>query len=30
MTRGRHADSPTDIPAKGWKDIAFRLKDELG
>jgi len=30
MTRGRHADSPTDIPAKGWKDIAFRLKDEIG
>ena len=29
MTRGRHADSPTDIPAKGWKDIAFRLKDEI-
>ncbi|WP_311135479.1 YihY/virulence factor BrkB family protein [Yoonia maricola] len=30
MTRGRQADSPTDIPAKGWKDIAFRLKDEIG
>ncbi|KQB96051.1 ribonuclease BN [Loktanella sp. 1ANDIMAR09] len=30
MTRGRHADSPTEIPAKGWKDIAFRLKDEIG
>jgi membrane protein len=30
MTRGRHADSPTKIPAKGWKDIAFRLKDEIG
>lgn len=30
MTRGRDADSPTDIPAKGWKDIAFRLKDEIG
>ena len=29
MTRGRHADSPTDIPPKGWKDIAFRLKDEI-
>ncbi|MCK0097720.1 YihY/virulence factor BrkB family protein [Yoonia sp. F2084L] len=29
MTRGRQADSPTDIPAKGWKDIAFRLKDEI-
>ncbi|SIT90250.1 membrane protein [Yoonia rosea] len=30
MTRGRHADSPTNIPAKGWKDTAFRLKDEIG
>ncbi|WP_247229073.1 YihY/virulence factor BrkB family protein [Yoonia sp. F2084L] len=29
VTRGRQADSPTDIPAKGWKDIAFRLKDEI-
>jgi len=29
MTRGRHANSPTDIPARGWKDIAFRLKDEI-
>lgn len=30
MARGRHADSPTDIPAPGWKDIAFRVKDEIG
>lgn len=30
MVRGRHAEEPTDIPAKGWKDIAFRVKDELG
>lgn len=29
MARGRSADTPTDIPAKGWKDIAFRLKDEI-
>jgi membrane protein len=29
MARGRTADIPTDIPAKGWKDIAFRLKDEI-
>ena len=29
MARGREADTPTEIPAKGWKDIAFRVKDEL-
>ncbi|QXT38163.1 YihY/virulence factor BrkB family protein [Gymnodinialimonas ceratoperidinii] len=29
MARGRTADKPTEIPAKGWKDIAFRLKDEI-
>ncbi len=29
MTRGRNAESPTRIPAKGWKDIAFRVKDEM-
>ncbi len=29
MTRGRNAEAPTEIPAKGWKDIAFRLKDEI-
>ena len=23
--RGRDADSPADIPSRGWKDIAFRL-----
>ncbi|MFP4073537.1 MAG: YihY/virulence factor BrkB family protein [Actinomycetota bacterium] len=28
--RGRHADSPTEVPAKGWKDIAVRVKDEIG
>ncbi|MEY8880268.1 YihY/virulence factor BrkB family protein [Donghicola sp. XS_ASV15] len=27
--RGRHAQSPTAIPRRGWKDIAFRLKDKL-
>ena len=29
MARGRHADKPTEIPAKGWKDIALRLKGEI-
>lgn len=29
MARGRDAETPTEIPAKGWKDIAFRVKDEL-
>ncbi|PVA11331.1 YihY/virulence factor BrkB family protein [Pelagivirga sediminicola] len=29
MARGRHAEKPTHIPAKGWKDIAFRVKDEM-
>ena len=29
MSRGRHATTPAQIPAKGWKDIAFRLKDEI-
>lgn len=29
MTRGRSAETPTDIPAKGWKDIVLRVKDEL-
>lgn len=27
--RGRAADRPGEIPAKGWRDIAFRVKDEL-
>lgn len=27
--RGRNASSPTDIPAKGWKDTLFRVKDEI-
>lgn len=27
--RGRLAESPYKIPIKGWKDIAFRLKDAL-
>lgn len=25
--RGRHAASPTEVPAEGWKDIASRVKD---
>ena len=29
MARGRSAEKPTDIPPSGWKDIAFRLKDEI-
>lgn len=29
MTRGRNAETPAEIPAAGWKDIAFRLKDEI-
>ncbi len=29
MARGREADIPTEIPAKGWKDIALRLKDRI-
>ncbi len=27
--RGRAADKPQDIPAKGWKDIAVRVKESL-
>lgn len=27
--RGRDAASPTDIPAKGWKDIAVRVKENV-
>jgi membrane protein len=26
---GRNADRPTDIPAKGWKNIAKRVKDRI-
>lgn len=29
MSRGRSADTPVQIPLKGWKDIAFRVKDEV-
>lgn len=29
MPRGRNADTPLDLPPKGWKDIAFRVKDEV-
>ena len=28
--RGRDADAPSDIPGRGWKDIAVRVKDEIG
>ena len=27
--RGRYADKPTEIPARGWWDIAVRVKDEV-
>ncbi len=29
MSRGRTAETPIEIPALGWKDIAFRVKDEI-
>nr|WP_306263611.1 YihY/virulence factor BrkB family protein [Pararhizobium sp. IMCC3301] len=29
MSRGRRAETPAEIPAVGWKDVAFRVKDEL-
>ncbi len=29
-SRGRHADEPSDIPMAGWKDIAVRVKNEIG
>lgn len=28
--RGRHAESPTEIPAKGWKDILLRVYGNIG
>ena len=28
--RGRQAEDPRQIPARGWKDIALRVKDEIG
>lgn len=28
--RGRGADSPTEIPTAGWKDIALRTYEEIG
>ena len=28
--RGRKAGAPSEIPAKGWKDIALRLYREFG
>ena len=27
--RGRTADDPSEIPTSGWKDVAFRIKDEF-
>jgi membrane protein len=29
MARGREAETPMEIPAPGWKDILFRVKDEI-
>jgi len=29
MSRGRNAETPTQIPAAGWKDVLMRVKDEL-
>jgi len=29
MARGRGAETPAKIPPKGWKDILFRVKDEI-
>ncbi|WP_243370638.1 YihY/virulence factor BrkB family protein [Microvirga solisilvae] len=28
--RGREADKPTEIPAKGWKDVLWRTYEEFG
>ena len=28
--RGREADSPTEIPAQGWKDVLWRVWEEMG
>jgi membrane protein len=28
--RGRHATSPSDIPARGWKDILWRVYGNIG
>ncbi|TDR84519.1 hypothetical protein EV668_4970, partial [Enterovirga rhinocerotis] len=28
--RGRDAETPADIPATGWKDIAWRVYEEIG
>jgi membrane protein len=29
MSRGRNADTPAQIPASGWKDVVFRVKDAI-
>src|SRR5262245_36810939 len=28
--RGRHADTPSDIPRRGWKDILWRIYAKIG
>jgi membrane protein len=27
--RGLHAESPTEVPARGWKEVLLRVKDEV-
>lgn len=27
--RGRHADAPSEIPWRGWREILFRVKDQI-
>lgn len=27
--RGEYADSPSDIPPRGWRDVLWRVKDEI-
>jgi membrane protein len=29
QARGREADRPKDIPSRGWKDILWRVKDQI-
>jgi membrane protein len=28
--RGRHADTPSDIPIRGWRDILLRVYNNIG
>lgn len=29
-SRGEYADAPLEIPARGWKQVLWRVKDEIG